>query len=64
MAKMLVDENGREFKRIIEKGLMGATFYNQIVNNYLTSSKIGSAVDNETIDSANGKYYINHGTSL
>ncbi|KAA3650403.1 MAG: DUF4856 domain-containing protein [Bacteroidetes bacterium] len=55
--KMLVDENGREFKELIEKGLMGATFYNQIVNNYLTSSKIGSAVDNETIDSANGKYY-------
>ena len=30
--KMLVDELGHEFTQELEKGLMGAVFYNQIVN--------------------------------
>jgi hypothetical protein len=55
---ILVDSNGREFTQLIEKGLMGATFYNQIVNTYLTDDKIGSQVDNSTpVDTAAGKYY-------
>lgn len=56
-SSILVDAGGREYTQLFEKGLMGATFYNQIVNNYLTVDKIGSSVDNSAIDSANGKYY-------
>ncbi len=55
---ILVDANGREYTQLIEKGLMGATFYNQIVNTYLTADKIGPTVNNETLkDPSNGKYY-------
>lgn len=55
---ILVDANGREYTQLIEKGLMGATFYNQVANNYLTEDKIGSAVNNtDMADTANGKYY-------
>ena len=50
---MLVDENGHEFTQELEKGLMGAIFYNQIVNTYLTEDKIGDAVDNTTISASN-----------
>ena len=52
---ILVDENGREFTQLIEKGLMGATFYNQIVNNYLTDEKIGDQVNNTDLEE--GKNY-------
>lgn len=55
---ILVDANGREYTQLIEKGLMGATFYYQIANTYLTEEKIGSAVNNsDLIDTAAGKYY-------
>lgn len=53
--KILVDANGREFAQLLEKGLMGATFYNQIVNGYLTDSKIGDHVNNT--DLVAGKNY-------
>ncbi|ARA94701.1 hypothetical protein AWN76_017105 [Rhodothermaceae bacterium RA] len=43
---ILVDENGREFTQLIEKGLMGAVFYNQIYNVYLTDARIGNGVEN------------------
>ena len=43
---ILVDGNGREFTQLIEKGLMGAVFYNQIYNTYLTDNRIGDAVEN------------------
>jgi len=57
-ATILVDSNGREFTQLIEKGLMGATFYYQITNTYLTDDKIGKQVENSSmVDSANGKYY-------
>ena len=56
-ATILVDSNGRELTQLIEKGLMGATLYNQIVNTYLTEDKIGRTVDNDAIDTANGNYY-------
>ena len=52
---ILVDENGREFTQLVEKGLMGATFYNQIVNTYLTDSKIGDGVNNTDLE--DGKNY-------
>jgi hypothetical protein len=43
---ILVDAKGREFTQLVEKGLMGAVFYNQIFNEYLTDSKIGPDVEN------------------
>lgn len=55
---ILVDANGREYTQLIEKGLMGATFYHQVANTYLTDDRIGSAVNNtDMVDTANGKYY-------
>ncbi len=54
----LVSETGLEYTQMIEKGLMGAVFYHQIVSYYLTDEKIGDGVDNETpVDPAAGKYY-------
>lgn len=46
---ILVDENGREFAQLIEKGLMGAIFYNQIYNVYLTDDRIGPGVENDEL---------------
>ena len=43
---ILVDERGREFTQLIEKGLMGSVFYNQIFNTYLTDDRIGAGVEN------------------
>ena len=52
---VLVSEKGWEYQQIIEKGLMGAVFLNQIYNVYLTDSKTGDDVDNIAI--AEGKNY-------
>ncbi|MGK7369956.1 MAG: DUF4856 domain-containing protein, partial [Candidatus Halalkalibacterium sp. M3_1C_030] len=46
---ILVDEKGREFTQLIEKGLMGAVFYNQIYNVYLTDNRIGPDVENDVL---------------
>ncbi|MEO1515022.1 MAG: DUF4856 domain-containing protein [Bacteroidota bacterium] len=46
---VLVDANGREFTQLIEKGLMGAVFYNQIYNVYLTGARIGNDVENTAL---------------
>lgn len=43
---ILVDENGREYTQFVEKGLMGAVFYNQIFNVYLTDDRTGDDVEN------------------
>lgn len=52
----LVNENGLEYTQIIEKGLMGAVFYDQIQNVYLGEEKLN--VDNtEAVDPENGKFY-------
>lgn len=51
---ILVDAKGREFTQLVEKGLMGAVFYNQIFNVYLTNERIGPDVENdETEEGAN-----------
>jgi hypothetical protein len=42
----LFDEKGYEYIQLVEKGLMGACFYYQIMGVYLTEEKIGEAVDN------------------
>jgi hypothetical protein len=52
---ILVDGNGREYTQLVEKGLMGATFINQIANTYLTDEKIGEQVNNT--DLVDGKNY-------
>lgn len=52
----LVGAKGQEYAQLIEKGLMGAVFYDQIVNAYLGAEKMN--VDNETaVDPENGKFY-------
>jgi hypothetical protein len=52
----LFDANGVEHVQVIEKGLMGAVFLNQALNNYFSPAQID--VDNTTaVDPANGKYY-------
>lgn len=52
---ILLDANGHEFTQELEKGLMGATFYHQIVNVYLSDDKIGSAINNTDLEA--GKNY-------
>ena len=44
--QILVNAKGHEFTQMIEKGLMGSVFLNQIYNSYLTDAKIGEGVDN------------------
>lgn len=52
----LFDENGKEHVQLIEKGLMGAVFLNQALNEYFGDSKMN--VDNTTaVDPSVGKYY-------
>jgi len=46
---ILVDEDGREFTQLIEKGLMGGVFFNQIFNVYLTDNRIGPGVENSEL---------------
>ena len=54
--KYLQNANGIEYTQLIEKGLMGAVFYNQICVVYTGSGKMD--VDNTTpVDPDNGKYY-------
>ena len=52
----LMSANGIEYAQYIEKGLMGAVFYYNIISVYLVDSKMN--VDNsKPVDEANGKYY-------
>lgn len=54
----LVNENGMELAQVIEKGLMGATFYYQATSVYLSDEKIGEGIDNTSpVDPENGKFY-------
>lgn len=52
---VLVDANGREFTQLIEKGLMGAVFYNQIFNTYFSDARTGDDVENTIL--REGKNY-------
>lgn len=52
----LFDANGKEHVQMIEKGLMGAVFLNQALNEYFGDVKMN--VDNTTaVDASQGKYY-------
>lgn len=46
---VLVDANGREFTQLIEKGIMGSVFYNQIYNTYFSDARTGDDVENTTL---------------
>lgn len=58
--KYLVDANGVEPAQIIQKGLMGAVFYFQAVESYLTEAKTGAAVDNTAITAGEGTKMEHH----
>jgi hypothetical protein len=46
---ILVNEKGHEFVQLIEKGIMGATFYHQMLSVYLTDDRVGDAVENTVL---------------
>ncbi len=52
---ILVNEKGWEYTQFIEKGLMGAVFYNQIYNVYMTDERVGNDVSNDVVEE--GKNY-------
>lgn len=52
---ILVSDQGWEYQQIIEKGLMGAVFLNQIYNVYLTDDRTGDGVENVAL--SEGKNY-------
>lgn len=52
---VLVDKNGREFTQLIEKGIMGSVFYNQIYNTYFSDDRTGDPVENTVL--REGKNY-------
>lgn len=52
---VLVAANGREYTQIIEKGIMGSVFYNQIYNTYFSEDRTGDAVENTVLRA--GKNY-------
>ena len=52
----LQDEFGQEYVQLIEKGLMGAVFYNQIQLHYL-GDPLQNADNSTAVDPDNGKYY-------
>ena len=56
----LVNENGLEYAQVIQKGLMGAVFFNQAVEGYLSAEKIGPAVDNTTVTPGEGTKMEHH----
>jgi hypothetical protein len=55
-----IDENGVEYAQLVEKGLMGAVFYYQIAENYTREGKIGSGVDNTTVETGKGTPMEHH----
>ncbi|MBT9392793.1 DUF4856 domain-containing protein [Hymenobacter sp. NST-14] len=58
--KYLVNAKGVELGQLIQKGLMGAVFYSQAVDSYLTEEKIGAAVDNKTVKPGQGTAMEHH----
>jgi hypothetical protein len=58
--KYMVDERGYEHIQTIEKGLLGALIYYQIVEVYLSDAKIGDNVDNTTVKEGEGTPMEHH----
>lgn len=48
-----VDQNGVEWTQVIEKGLMGAVFYYQAMESYLTSDRMGVAGNDNLREGSN-----------
>jgi hypothetical protein len=58
--KYLQSENGIEYTQVIEKGLMGAVFYYQVMGYYLTDDQVGDGVDNTTVTAGEGTPMEHH----
>ena len=58
--KYLVNAKGVELGQLIQKGLMGAVFYYQAVDGYLTDDQIGNSVDNKTVTPGEGTAMEHH----
>lgn len=58
--KYLLGANGMHYQEIIEKSIMGAVFYYQAVETYLSESGIGSSVDNTTVIPGEGTAMQHH----
>ncbi len=58
--KYLFNERGIEITQIIEKGLMGAVFYYQVMDYYLSDDQIGATVDNSTVVIGEGTAMEHH----
>ncbi|RIJ37808.1 DUF4856 domain-containing protein [Pontibacter oryzae] len=58
--KYFVSAKGVEYGQVIQKGLMGAVFYSQAVDGYLSTEKIGPAVDNTTVTPGEGTTMEHH----
>jgi hypothetical protein len=57
---ILVNEKGWEYTQFIEKGLMGAVFYNQIYNVYMTDDRVGDAVSNDVVEEGTNYTSMEH----
>lgn len=58
--KYLCSANGYDWAQVITKTMMGAVLYYQATGVYLTDSKIGNSVDNETITAGEGTDMEHH----
>ncbi len=58
--KYLLGANGMHYQEIVEKYIMGAVFYYQAVETYLSTSGIGMSVDNTTIIPGEGTAMQHH----
>lgn len=58
--KYLCGANGVEYTQVIEKGLMGAVFYYQACETYLSESGIGMSVDNTIVVPGEGTAMQHH----
>ncbi|HSI89843.1 MAG TPA: DUF4856 domain-containing protein [Adhaeribacter sp.] len=56
----LVNANGIEYGQLIAKRMMGAVFYFQAMEGYLTENKIGNGVDNVTVKPGDGTPMEHH----
>ncbi|MEZ5009340.1 MAG: DUF4856 domain-containing protein [Chitinophagales bacterium] len=57
---ILVDEKGVEFTQLFEKGIMGAVFYYQILDTYMSDARVGDNVDNTTIEEGDNYTAMEH----
>ncbi len=56
----LVNADGIEYGQLIAKRMMGAVFYYQAMEVYLTESKIGNGIDNTTVKAGDGTPMEHH----